>query len=313
MKRIPIALGLLILSPCVCRAQVSGNSAFTQPGGMSRAEQNEKSRRILTRDEMPLKADSMYLDASVLMNVKADEYVAVFGVMQEGATVDECQKKMNDAIQAYTGKLKALGVESSDIFVDYIAQNRVYGFDVTSDIAREKLTGFEIKKNVSIHYMDYAFLDKFVSAAAQLQIYDLIKVDYLLKNTQAINARLMNEAMLILKHKADRYEKLLNQRIKPVQVVADKPGIYYPTDMYNSYNAFETEDVNTGYYRQKYVVQSVRKSRTFYYNGLTSDGFDLVINPVIIEPKIQCTLYLKTRYEPVTAVKAPVVRGARKR
>jgi uncharacterized protein YggE len=160
------------LSQCACRAQVSGNAAFTQPGGMSRAEQNEKSKRILTRDDMPQKADSMYLDASVLMNMKADEYVAVFGVMQEGATVDECQKKMNDTIQTFTSNLKALGVESSDIFVDYIAQNRIYGFDVTSDIAREKLTGFEIKKNVSIHFKDYASLDKFVSAAAKLQIYD---------------------------------------------------------------------------------------------------------------------------------------------
>ena len=43
--------------------------------------------------------NTMFLEASVLMNVKADEYVAVFGVLQEGATVVECNQKM-DAVTA---------------------------------------------------------------------------------------------------------------------------------------------------------------------------------------------------------------------
>jgi len=30
---------------------------------------------------------------------------------------------------------------------------------------------------------------------------------------------------------------------------------------------------------------------------LDGDGFDLVLNPVITEPVVQCTLYLKIKYE----------------
>jgi hypothetical protein len=44
-------------------------------------------------------------------------------------------------------------------------------------------------------------------------------------------------------------------------------------------------------------VQSLRKSRTFYYNPLTADGFDRVIEPVVLEPAVQFTLYLKLKYE----------------
>ena len=39
------------------------------------------------------------------------------------------------------------------------------------------------------------------------------------------------------------------------------------------------------------------KTRTFFFNGLDADGFDDVINPVVIEPVVQFTLYLKVKYE----------------
>jgi hypothetical protein len=33
------------------------------------------------------------------------------------------------------------------------------------------------------------------------------------------------------------------------------------------------------------------------FNGLDADGFDSVLNPVITEPVVQFTLYLKVKYE----------------
>lgn len=45
------------------------------------------------------------------------------------------------------------------------------------------------------------------------------------------------------------------------------------------------------------VRGKMRLSRTFYYNGLVGDGFDTVVNPVITQPVIQYTLYLKVKYE----------------
>ena len=48
--------------------------------------------------------------------------------------------------------------------------------------------------------------------------------------------------------------------------------------------------------RQRFTIQSARKSRTFFYNGLDGDGFDEVLNPVVTEPPVQFTLYLKVCY-----------------
>ena len=45
------------------------------------------------------------------------------------------------------------------------------------------------------------------------------------------------------------------------------------------------------------TVRGARKSQTFFFNGLDANGFDTVLNPVITEPVVQCTLYLKVKYE----------------
>ena len=37
--------------------------------------------------------------------------------------------------------------------------------------------------------------------------------------------------------------------------------------------------------------------RTFYFNPLNADGFDRVIAPVVVEPAVQFTLYLRLKYE----------------
>ena len=117
-------------------------------------------------------------------------------------------------------------------------------------------------------------------------------------------SRLMDEAARIVKQKIARYEKLLGIKLQPpAQVYAERPAIHYPTRMYDSYTAQEAEQVSAGYDRQKTITQTARKGRTFFYNGLDGDGFDSVINPVVIEPVVQLTLFLKIKYE-VEPVKA---------
>ena len=299
MKRILI-LSLIMTASCagVCFAQASGNVGYSQAGGNARAEQNERNKRALAQGEMPPTATTMFVEASVLMNVKADEYVAVFGVMQECGTVAECDQKMDRVIDEFSVELKQLGVGRDDTYVDFAAQNKIYGYQVVGNIAKENLVGFELKKNVSVHYRDKTLLDKLVIAASRSKIFDLIKVDYIVKDSAPIQDRLMEEAARVVKQKAARYEKLLGIKLlPPAQVYAEKPSTYFPTEMYDSYTAYESEEMSSDDYRQKYTVQGARKSRTFFFNALNADGFDYVMNPVVIEPVVQFTLYLKVKYE----------------
>ncbi len=286
MRRYLIALLAGVFAfPTVCRAQVSGNIGYAQNSGKMRAEQSERAKRALTKEEMPPSSTSTFVEASVLLNVTADEYVAVFGIVQEGESVAECGRKMDATIKQFSDELKTLGVSDDARFVDFIAQNKIYGFEVTGSIAREKLVGFELKKNVSIHYKDKALLEKIILAASHSQVFDLIKVDYIISNMDAIRDKLMEEASRIIKRKAGRYEKLLDIKLQaPAQVYTERHSVYYPSGMYDSYTAFETEHVGAPANRDRLTTQSARKSRTFFFNGLDADGFDAVINPVI-EPR----------------------------
>jgi uncharacterized protein YggE len=275
--------------------QASGNISYSQGGGNAKAEQNERNKRAY---DVPQTATAMFIDASILMNVKADEFVAIFGINKECATVPECNQKMDATVSEFSADLKQLGIRDSDLYVDFAAQNRIYGYQIAGNIAKENLVGFELKKNIAIHYSDKALLDRLVIAASKSGIFDLIKVDYIVKDPSPIQNRLFEEAAKVIVQKLNRYERLLGIKIAPpAQVYAERPSTYFPTEMYDSYSAYESEEIGADYYRDKYTIQRARKSRTFFFNPLSADGFDVVINPVVIEPVVQFTLYLKVKYE----------------
>jgi hypothetical protein len=156
MRLATMILLILTLAARAGVAQVGGNVGYGQAGGRARAEQNERAKRQLTREGMPPTDIAMFIDASVLMNVKADEFVATFGFAVEAETVDACQEKMNATITAFTEALTPLGIGPEALFVDFTVQTKVYDYKVEGSLAREHLAGFELKKTVAVRYRDKA-------------------------------------------------------------------------------------------------------------------------------------------------------------
>lgn len=292
------AFVLVALYVTACPAQTGGNVTYSGAGGKARAEQAERARRTLTREELPPSPTGTFVEAAVLMNVKADEYVALFGIAREGESVADAGRKTDATVRGFTDALKPLGVGKDDVHVDFVGQTKVYGFEVTGDIAREKLVGFEHKKNVSVRYKDPAVLDKLLVAAAGVEVYDLIKVDYVVVDTRAVQDKLAAAAAAVVKRKKARYETLLGIKLGPPgQVFAERSGVYQPAVLYDSYTAFGAEEMSNGVDRQRYATRTARKTRTSFFNGLDADGFDEVINPVVVEPVVQFFYYLKLKFE----------------
>ncbi|MDB5391361.1 MAG: hypothetical protein JWM11_7007 [Planctomycetaceae bacterium] len=293
-----VVLAFVLFSPRLGLSQVSGNLAFSQSGAKARAEQREQNKRLISEKALPPTGTTTFVEADVLMNVKADEFVAVFGLVQDGATVEECGQKMDATVKEFTASLQALKVDSKDLFLDFVTQTKIYGFEVMGNVSREKLVGFELKKNILVHYTDRLLLDKLVVAAARSKIYDLIKVDYIVRDIKPIQDKLMEEAATIIQQKSARYEKLLGIKLQPpAQIFAEKYATHFPSEMYDSQVAAESEEIDFDARQKGNVVQRARKGRTFVLNGLDGDGFDQVINPAITEPVVQFTLYLKVKYE----------------
>lgn len=183
-------------------------------------------------------------------------------------------------------------MKHADIFVDFISQNRVYDFTLADNVAKEKLTGFEVKKNIIVRYHDPALLEKMLAAAAKSGIFDLVKVDYMVGDIAAARARLLEEASKVIKQKETSYKRLFGVKMRPASVYQEKYNAFYPSDMYRSYTAYESGSAES--YNQRVLRQ--RKASTFYYNPLDPSGFDAVINPAGVEPAVQLTLYLKIKY-----------------
>src|SRR5438045_1747932 len=100
MKRL---WSLVVLSALatVCLAQAGGGAATYQQGGN---DVGEHAKRVITKEDLPPNASSTFVEASVLMNVKADEYVAVFGINIEGASPAECARKMDAVLARLSGE-----------------------------------------------------------------------------------------------------------------------------------------------------------------------------------------------------------------
>ncbi|HEU4389246.1 MAG TPA: SIMPL domain-containing protein [Blastocatellia bacterium] len=266
--------------------QESGNRNYNPNAG----------RRVAPNTGLVYANGEVLIDAYVLINLPADEFVAVFGVSQEAPTAVESNQKVNNLIDQFLTAADKLGVPRSNTFVDFITQNRVYNFVQAGDnTIREQLQGFETKKNVAVRYKDRGVLEKLVTAASQASIFDLIKVDYVINDLSKIRNRLFDEAARIVKQKEETYTRALGLAIKRGALLQETYDTHYPGELYQTYTAFESGAVDSNYTTNTRVIRE-RKSRTSYLEPLDRSAFDAVIGAAGIEPMVQCTLYMKVSY-----------------
>ncbi|HEX8734392.1 MAG TPA: SIMPL domain-containing protein [Pyrinomonadaceae bacterium] len=231
-----------------------------------------------------------YIDAKILTTVEAREYIAVFGLAQEAPTVPEANRKLEKQINDFRSGLSNLGISAGDTYVDFITQNRVYDYTVKGSTAREKVSGFQIKENFIVRYKDRGLLEKIVSLAAQNEIFDLVKIDYVVGDLAQIKSQMVNEAARIIKAKETDFGKL-GVKLVPITVSLEQFDIFQPFEAYNSYKAFEAGEVDS-----VYRTVEKRKNSTFYFEPLPEGTFDAVVKSIGTTPEVQCTYYLRLKY-----------------
>ncbi|GAB4400663.1 MAG: hypothetical protein OHK0053_22490 [Microscillaceae bacterium] len=245
-------------------------------------------------------SDSTFLiEANILLNIPADEYVAVFGLAELHPTLAQSHARLNQRIKLFTTEMMKNGIATSDIATDYVTQAQIYDFELSGNVAQEVLKGFEVKKNVAVRFNVLSQIDTLIELAAAQGIYDLIKVDYIVRDLTEINARLFEEAFKVINRKKNRYLAYTQLKLLP------QSKIYYenlaqlsPKDAYANYSAFESGDVNSNYYRNNSPTTVLkRKMKTFYFQPLAPSGYDEVINPVILAPVVQFSYTLRVLFE----------------
>ena len=287
-----ILLILSLFAVATASGQETGNRIYGNNGYFQ-----QKRHLQINTGALGNSGEGYAIEASVLTNLKPDAFVVVFGVNDEGANAATTNAKVNAKIADLMQKIRPLGIDANNVFIDFITQNRVYDFTVSGTQATENLTGFETKKTIAIRYKSRELFERIVSAAAESNIFDLIKVDYIVSDFDSVRAGLFEAAARVLKSKEQKYANALGVSLGAVGLSVEKYDVTYPAEAYQRYQAFETGEASV--YNREGVSSRVvrRKSFTFFYEPFEASSYDSVLVPLGLEPMVQYSIYLRMQYQ----------------
>ncbi len=234
----------------------------------------------------------------VLANLRADSYTAIFNVVQLGKTAEECNTSMNNRLNPFIADMKNAGIKQEDIFLDMVNFLPKFEYDVTKKLFSKKTfteipIGFELQKNVHVRFTDPAVLDRIVEAAARYEIYDIVKVDYFVKDVKQVNNRLRAAALEHYREIKTAYKDVVNLDSAYI-VTAEDIHATYPGERYVSYQAFSAQVLDPSQ-RADSKVERADKPVSQFYNAIAANDYDIVINPEILEPCVQFSYQLVVR------------------
>jgi len=204
IQEITIFTAAFVFSHLLTFAQVSGNQAYGN--GYDDGRNGNKNYVILQGDS------AIVISANILLNSPADVYVVTLALSQDGKTIIECNDLIKKQIDDFKSSLKKLGVTEKDMYVDFISQTKIYDYTISGKTAEQVENGFEIKKNVTIRLNNPGDFDQLMIIASQHDIYDLVKVDYIINDTRKIYTQMMTAAADIINQKKQIYLQLASFR-----------------------------------------------------------------------------------------------------
>ncbi|WP_338763955.1 SIMPL domain-containing protein [Bernardetia sp. ABR2-2B] len=275
-------------------AQVGGNQLYQTRNSNVRYNRNPVETESIRSED-----NTLVITSKVLLNQKAKHYLITVGANQIGKTVFESNQKLNNRIDNVIKKLKNLNISKDDIYVDFIAETKLYDHTITGKEVQEYFDGFSIRKNIIIKVKELENIDKIINYCAQEEIYDIIKVDYISQDLETINNQLLEEALKITEKKKKIFEENSSVTLSyDYRLTSEQFRIYYPKNLYKQYNeASETSTIESRY-NSSYIKKEVRKETTFYYDGMETElGIDKIIDEISPIVGIQYVLEIQVTYE----------------
>ncbi len=295
MKNIIILVMLILGSLNFLQAQVSGNANYNHQKTYLNSELKPE-YRINSTDQIMISIRGIY-------NENDSRKIAYFSLTQHGKNIEEVNSGMDGRISEVQSKIKSME-EGIGFHVDMISFVPKYAYETTKKLFSKRTynevpAGFELKKNLHISYSNAESLDEIISICAASEIYDLIKVEYISKNVEAIHDSLRTKAFEIYESVLGFHEKVSGADFsEKLKRMSDGFSNVFPKDRYKSYSAHASTNLE---WQRNTVVNNTQKSVTQYYEPFPAINRDFVINPEILEPAIQ-TVYEMTV---IIQIKAP--------
>lgn len=256
--------------------------------------------RAIARPANILENNQLEISINALSNQKAVSYMAIFAMLQVGKTADETNTLLNTRLDGFLVELKNMGIPTEDIYVDMVNFLPKYEYDVSKKLFSKKTyteipKGFELQKNIHIRYTTPALLDRIVTAAAHQEIYDIVKVDYFVKESDKVYSQLRDAAFEYLTRIKSQYRTAGIRLDSAYIITGENAWVTYPINQYESYQVFSTQRLDNDE-KSNSVVNSADKPISRFYNAVPGNDYDIVINPEILEPAVQFSYNLIVRF-----------------
>lgn len=249
--------------------------------------------------------NEVVININVLYNAKPTGYMAIFHMNQSGKKISDLDTQVNKKVNKFKEMAKAAGIGPENFYIDMIALVPIFEQGKRAN----KPKGFELQKNLHVKYTNASDLDKLFSMAAQCEIYDLIKVEYLFDFAEKAGKEMHAKALQLMQDKMAAY-KTMGVRLDTAQRTINESGnVLFPVDKYKSYtplavSSLEDEDKPADDKGELMKAHGTFIQRTtVFYNPTDCSGYDAVINPSPLEPPIQFTYSLQIRYKIVKDVR----------
>ena len=279
-------LGLALACTSLANAQNAGNYTYYGNINYDGGGVTLETDLVNVRWNSPTEA---LVSVTGLNNVKADAYVAIYSITQVGKTTEEVNRLLDERIKTVQTQLAALGSDL-EVYVDMVSFVPQYEYDVekkifSSTTYNEVPVGFELKKNLHVRYTDHALMEGIIATCASAEIYDLVRVDYILDDIEARKNELIAKSKTMITQKLADYSAMTGKDLTSAQKkLADGFEVFYPVERYKSYQAFSQAVLDP---KKNSHVNRATKSKTLHYMPISGKDFDFVINPVVVEPCVQ--------------------------
>ena len=151
--------------------------------------------------------------------------------------------------------------------------------------------GFELKKNLHIKYDAINQADLIIELAAKFEVYDIIKVDYIVNDVSAEYQQLRNECIAVINDKLENYKALGISVDAMYLSMEEGHSCSYPLERYSSFVSYTPET-----YKALSSTASLKNANSninIYYNRIPYNTYDNVINPNVSEPVVQFSYFCR--------------------
>lgn len=306
MQNKSFLLSLVILFTISIQAQYKGN--------YNQLEETISRQNIINKGNAPFNnpfiyqelntvlnpSNSIRIDLKALQNVKASSYTAIFNISQIGETAEEANRLLNERITNVKQKLIQNNISEDQIVVDVISFIPNYEIEVEKKLFSKKYNevpkGFELQVNIHIQFTKTEQFETILAACSENEIYNLVKVDYFIDDIHTIYKKLQDELLKLVEEKKQYYAQLGIDLSTYNIAVADNKYCFFPKDFYKNYQAYNS--ISFDAIKNKKGLTNAKKQTSYYYQPITYEKYDIVINSAILEPVIQVGMDIALSYTP---------------